>query len=303
MAEFLSLFPASASTQRLRRQVIRLAQTAAALPDPAPEPDQQRVWQYRDSQPTVEDVLAALPKYRFPGVMRGRRDAFLVVLLGTLGMPRTEARRLRPAAITLGATITINGRAIPTSADPVRCAACAVTRWLRIVGPTWIGLRGDVRQLLDPTTSTLNTHDCERPVPGDWRRAEQQLLPLEVHGWARTGVALSGRSMTAIVPRRRAAAAADQPPEVIGPVARPRSRFDALTLQETYDELGDTDAAVDAALARLQAISDDVRALGDVLDDVAAQHRPSRDRVTCGRRYRAQSQASPRSRRTPDSHG
>lgn len=44
-----------------------------------------------------------------------------------------------------------------------------------------------------------------------------------------------------------------------------------MTLQETYVELGETDAAVDAALARLQALYDDATGLGQALDYAATR--------------------------------
>uniref|UniRef100_UPI001C712449 hypothetical protein n=1 Tax=Curtobacterium sp. ME12 TaxID=2744253 RepID=UPI001C712449 len=119
----------------------------------------------------------------------------------------------------------------------------------------------------------LDRHDCEQPVAGDWRRAEQLLLPLDVHGWARTGVSLSGRSMTSIIPSRRAAAAGDRIVETLGALSRRPSRFDALTLQETYAELGSTDDAVDDALTRLATILNDAQALGADLQQAATTPR------------------------------
>lgn len=215
-------------------------------------------------------MLAAIPKYRYPVGLRGRRDAFLIVLLGVLYLTREQARTITPADVAVTSIVRIRGHVVPSSDDPTSCAACAVTRWLRIVGPVWTGFRGDVTRLLDPTKGTLDRHDCEQSIPGEWRRAEQLLLPLDVYGWARIGVTLSGRSMTSIVPSRRAAAQGVPVPEPLGPVTRIPSRFDAMTLQETYVELGETDAAVDAPLARLQALYDDATSLGQALDDAAA---------------------------------
>lgn len=197
-------------------------------------------------------VLAVIQKYRYPVGLRGRRDAFLTVLLGTLHLTRKQARTITPADVAVTSIVRIRGDVVPSADDPV---SCAVTRWLRIVGPVWSGFRGDVIRLLDPTKGNLDRHDCEQAVPGEWRRAEQLLLPLDVHGWARTGVALSGRSMTSLIPSRRAAAADGPPPrDILSVVERRPSRFDTLTLQETYVELGATEAAVDTALARLAAI-------------------------------------------------
>jgi len=271
--QFLTRFPGSRSTQRLRRHAIRTRHLEAGLPDPIPMVE-ARVWPRLEApdQAAVEEVLAVIPKYRYPIGLRGRRDAFLIVLLGVLRLTREQARAITPTDVAVTSIVRIRGHVVPSSDDPVSCAACAVTRWLRIVGPVWTGFRGEVVRLLDPTRGTLDRHDCEQPVPGEWHRAKQLLLPLDVHGWARAGVAMSGRSMTRIVPTRRASAVADGPTaEVVGAVARQPSRFDGLSLQETNSELGATDAAVDAALARLAEVWGDARVLGADLEQAASE--------------------------------
>lgn len=271
IGQFLTLFPGSASTQRLRRHTIRAHHLKAGLPDPIPTVE-ARVWPRPEApdHAAVGAVLAAIPKYRYPIGLRGRRDAFLIVLLGVLHLTREQARAITPADVAVTSIIRIRGHVVPSSDDPTSCAACAVTRWLRIVGPLWTGFRGDVIRLLDPTRGNLGRHDCEQPVPGEWRRAEQLLLPLDVHGWARTGASLSGRSMTSIIPSRRAAAAGDPIVESLGAVSRRPSRFDALTLQETYTQLGSTDDAVNDALTRLATILNDAQALGADLQQAAS---------------------------------
>lgn len=262
VAQFLTRFPAGASTQRLRRRAIRAHHLAAGLADPIPTVP-PRVWPRPEApdHTAVGEVLAVIPKYRYPIGLRGRRDAFLIDLLGVLRLTRQQAQAITADDVAVTSIVRIRGTVVPSADDPAACAACAVTRWLRIVGPVWAGFRGDVIGVLDPTKGNLNQHDCEQPLPGQWRRAEQLLLPLDVHGWARTGVTLSGRSMTSIIPTRRAAAAHETDREVVGPMVRPPSRFAQLTLQETYDELGAVDATADEILARITALWRDARAL------------------------------------------
>jgi hypothetical protein len=269
--QFLKQFPGAASTQRLRRHAIRTQHLAAGFPDPVPTV-QTRVWPRLEApnSAAVGEVLAGISKYRYPIGLRGRRDAFLIVLLGVLHLTREEARTITPDDVAVTSIVRIRGHVVPSSNDPASCAACAVTRWLRVVGPVWTGFRGDVIRLLDPTKGNLDRHDCEQPVPGEWRRAEQLLLPLDVHGWARTGVTLSGRSMTSIVPTRCVAAAHGTDREVVGPVARAASRFAGLTLQETYAELGAADAAADDVLARITALWHDARTLDAALEPFAS---------------------------------
>ncbi|QKS12729.1 hypothetical protein HUN58_15015 [Curtobacterium sp. Csp1] len=76
--------------------------------------------------------------------------------------------------------------------------------------------------------------------------------------------------MTSIIPSRRAAAADGPIVETLGVVARQTSRFDGLSLQETYTELGCTDAAVDVALTRIAAVLNDAQALDADLLHAAA---------------------------------
>ncbi|MBO9041535.1 hypothetical protein [Curtobacterium flaccumfaciens] len=272
VAQFLTRFPGGASTQRLRRRAIRAHHLAAGLADPIPTVP-ARVWPRPDApdHTAVGEVLAVIPKYRYPIGLRGRRDAFLIVLLGVLHLTRQQAQAIMADDVAVTSIVRIRGTVVPSADDPAACPACAVTRWLRIVGLVWAGFRGDVIGLLDPTKGNLDQHDCEQPLPGQWRRAEQLLLPLDVHGWARTGVTLSGRSMTSIIPTRRAATAHETDREAVGPIVRQPSRFAQLTLQETYDELGAADATADDILSRITALWRDARAL-DAAFELNPQH-------------------------------
>ncbi|MCS6563653.1 hypothetical protein N8D74_17560 (plasmid) [Curtobacterium flaccumfaciens] len=272
--QFLTQFPGAASTQRLRRRAIRAHHLAAGHLNPLPVIE-DRVWprpSLTDAEAdAVGEVLAAIPKYRYPIGLRGRRDAFLIVLLGVLRLTRQQAQAITADDVAVTSIVRIRGTVVPSADDPAACAACAVTRWLRIVGLVWAGFRGDVIGLLDPTKGNLDQHDCEQPLPGQWRRAEQLLLPLDVHGWARTGLTLSSRSMTSIISSRRAAAAAHETDrEAVGPVVRQPYRFAQLTLQETYDELGAVDATADEILARITALWSDARALDAAFESSAS---------------------------------
>ncbi len=77
--------------------------------------------------------------------------------------------------------------------------------------------------------------------------------------------------MTSIIPSRRAVAADGPTAEVVGAVARQPTRFDGLSLQETYAELGAMEAAVDAALARLATVWGDARTLDTDLEQAASK--------------------------------
>ncbi|MCX2846855.1 MmyB family transcriptional regulator [Curtobacterium flaccumfaciens] len=212
-----------------------------------------------------ERALAKIPKYRHPVGLRGRRDAFLVVLVGFLQLSRQEARRLSPLAIELGSIVKIRGRVIPSNDNPVTCLACAVTRWLRVAGNAYLGHRAETRGLLDSTKADLTKHDCGQPVTEQWRRATELLVPLDTYGWVRTGVPLSNRSITSIIPTRRRSSGFV---EDVGPHTRKQSQFDDLSVAETYRAAGALEAKAAAMFARSAEVLAEAHLLGVAIDDL-----------------------------------
>lgn len=228
-------------------------------------PPADRVWKGDASIADVERALAEIPKYRHPVGLRGRRDAFLVVLVGFLQLSRREARSITPGLIELGSIVKIHGRVIPSNDDPATCLACAVTRWLRVVGNAYLGHRVETRTLLDSTKADLTEHDCARPFTEQWRRATELLVPLDTYGWARTGVRLSKRSITSIIPTRRRTTGFV---EDVGRHTRKPSQFDDLSATDTYRAAGDLEAKADAAFIRSAEALAEARRLGMAIDDL-----------------------------------
>jgi hypothetical protein len=263
---FLLAFPGSRSQQRLRRQAIATAHERAGEASPIVPPDTHTVWRADRQLADVEHALAEIPKYRHPVGLRGRRDAFLVVLVGYLRLSREQARAVDVSDVELTSIVKIRGRVIPMGDDPVTCLACAVTRWLRVAGNAYRGFRAETRSLLDPTKADLAIHDCARPMTEPWRTAEQLLLPLDTYGWARTGVPLSKRSITLIVPARRAAAPGFV--ETVGPATRKPSRFDDLSVAETYKAAGELEVRAAAAAARAAEVLAEAHRLGLDIGDL-----------------------------------
>lgn len=243
----------------------RGADTGAAPNPSAGVPPTLRVWKGESSVAEVERALAEIPKYRHPVGLRGRRDAFLVVLVGFLRLSREEARAISPTSIELGSIVKICGRVVPSNDDPVTCLACAVTRWLRVVGNAYLGHQHETRSLLDSTKADLSVHDCSRPVTEPWRRAATMLLSLDVYGWTRPDVPLSKRSITAIVPALRDASGFV---EDVGPHTRKPSRFDGLSAAETYREAGELEVKAAAAFARSAEVLAEAHRLGLAIDDL-----------------------------------
>jgi len=86
-------------------------------------------------------MIAACATRGWPAGFSGRRDAFLIVATEVLGYPHAAARDLRPTEITFPASepdgetvLRIEGRAVSAGDDPRTCPACAVVRWLDILG-------------------------------------------------------------------------------------------------------------------------------------------------------------------------
>jgi hypothetical protein len=94
-----------------------------------------RVWPRPEGphHTAVGEVLAAIRKHRYPVVLRGRRDAFLTVLLGTvllgtLHLTREQAQTIAPDDGVVMGIVRIGGRVVSSSGDSAVCAACEVTR-------------------------------------------------------------------------------------------------------------------------------------------------------------------------------
>ena len=98
---FLEAFPAARSTQVARLAVILRVHDDAGLVVKAPRltglPD--TVWAPRPGLLDPEGALMQVPRYRFPTGLVGRRDGFLIVLTGTLGLTRGQAREVAPTDI------------------------------------------------------------------------------------------------------------------------------------------------------------------------------------------------------------
>ena len=135
-------------------------------------------------------MIAACPTRGWPTGFTGRRDAFLIVLTETLGYPHRVARELRRPDITVDAADdearpVIAGEAVPSSDDPRTCPACAVVRWLEVLGIADGLGRGSARMALvaadAPTVTSAHQHVPSEP--SRWRGAAVLLPAIDRHGW------------------------------------------------------------------------------------------------------------------------
>ncbi|ALL79492.1 hypothetical protein AD006_30075 (plasmid) [Pseudonocardia sp. EC080610-09] len=216
-------------------------------------------------------MIAACPTRGWPHGLHGRRDAFLVVLTVALALPYSAARDLTPAAVVVDTTtdlpmggdvdevVTIAGQAVPTAADPRACPACAVVRWLDILG-TLDGLgRGSARMDLvaahAPTTDAPHTHQTRGSRR--WRAAATLLPAVDQHGWLDDYRPITARTIRA----RLARAAARSTHYVAEEMALPKPAGILSTSPDAKPLPTITTPALDQVLAVLDSVSDDADAL------------------------------------------
>ena len=202
VTEFLRAVPGRASTDHRRLQAIRRAHQHARAELPIDMPERASTLRSGSGWVSVTRALAQLPTLRFPVGFRGRRDGWLLVLLGELGLSRREALSVTEADVHLYPELHIAGRPVSRSAAAEECPACAVYRWLRVVGPAESGRRQEVRVMLDPNGVDDTTHDCGVGLDGSWREADVLAPAIDRYGFV-SGVALSRESVSDIMRTRQ----------------------------------------------------------------------------------------------------
>jgi len=269
---FLTTLPARPATLARRVRAIATAHRHAGhllnRPDigpAAPAPPVQRRPRWPDPGP----MIAACPTRGWPHGLHGRRDAFLVVLTVGLALSYPAARALTPAAVVVDTTtdpptggavddvVAIAGQVVPTDVDPRACPACAVVRWLDILG-TLDGLgRGSARMDLvaahAPTHDTPHTH---RPrAPHRWRGAATLLPAIDQHGWLDDYRPITARTIRTRLARAAARSTHSVAEEAVLPPGIPSASPNASSLPTPARP------ALDEVLAVLDSVADDADAL------------------------------------------
>jgi len=227
-------------------------------------------------------LIAACPTRGWATGLTGRRDAFLIVLTESLGYTHRGTRGLRPADITVpspnsagGAVPSLAGRVVPSGGDPRSCPACAVVRWLDILGAADGLGRGSARTALAaadaPTPASPHQHNPTEPAR--WRAAAVLLPAIDRHGWLDDYRPLSTRTI-----RTRLALAAG------------RADTDDLLTEPPDTPLAATDPAaptaptgparpvpeLDEVLTLLDDLAEDADALNTRIQALLDDHHPSR---------------------------
>jgi hypothetical protein len=199
-------------------------------------------------------ALAQLPRYRFPTGLTGRRDGFLIVLTGVLGLTREQARHVTAEDIDVApGTVTILGRDVPAAEVAGECPRCAVAGWLGVIAPHYERLRGSYLPLLDPTTAMPDVHVCEGSTGDLWRDGVALLPSIDRTGAVGTGGPLSSRAITSIIAARRVPTGRV---EKTGPLLTGHGRYQAATSSElaaAQDDILDQVDEVNRHLERLLA--------------------------------------------------
>lgn len=260
--EFLAAFPVAPKTQVNRDRAIRneLRRLGRTLEPRMPgKPTAQSLIRTGARYAPVDVALTQLPRTRRVTGLRGRRDAWLLVLIGVLRLTRRETQAIAADDVDLSAGIRVRGQFVPTGPDPLTCPACAVTRWLRVAGVYGVGFRTYAFELVDPESALTDEHDCETPVDDEWLSAPQLLPAIDQHGWFRDAP-LSMRSISAISARVQvrtgAVAQAWEPFEATG-------RFKDATSAELVEAQDAVDARAAELLQRSKALLGDMAGLLD----------------------------------------
>lgn len=261
------LIACPAPSRRARRARIRAVltvtsgdeQTRTALLPAPPAPD--RVIRDGEQWLSVNETLAALDPNGWPAGAVARRDAWLIVLLGPLGMTRNEALALTPATVDVpqegtGGWPVIAGIDVPFHADPALCSACVAVRWLRVLAAGVDGGRRNVEWEIAADSARGFGHRCGDGVPTGWVSAQSLAPSIDRHGWL--GPTLTRRSVTAIVSARQRAytSLAAETSE-----SRERHTSAAMGTRPAPDPMLDDaldrlDAALDAAMSRMAGVLD-----------------------------------------------
>jgi len=282
LGNFIDAFPAPIETQKRRTRAIRKALRLHQIPQLSTDTQgdaavqNSRALRVGPAWASVSRALAEVPKYHHPKhfdvAVRGRRDGWLLVLIGVLRFTRNEARELSQSNIQLFPHLAIAGRSVPKIEPIAQCPACAVTRWLRITGAASFGFVNEVRETLDPNTLTnkgstlLNApvHDCIVELDELWRQANTLLPAVDQHGWV-SSAPMSIRSVSAAMANRQGLDAITERRVMPRPDREQISRFANATMNELAQAYDDVDQMATIALSRLNSITNDGDAMLDYL--------------------------------------
>ena len=259
LSRFLLEVPASPAVAKRRLRAINAAHMALGFAAPS---EHLNPPVSRFDSGLVAATMGGISVGGWPAGVVGRRDAALVALICVGGFSRRQVRALRAAAD--------QAPVLPPGAEPGRCPACAVSRWLRVhalaAAAGWRAARGELADLGEVPAGDEVVHDCARPIrwpdkPGRW----PMFSAIDRHGWVNEAVPLSVRSITTVVAcrldegERRCGSAGvsdlrDGPPHVQGTSPGGNHLHGLQARREASRRLGELEEMIDAADAYAEAI-------------------------------------------------
>lgn len=252
---FLEAFPAPIDAQGRRVRAIRKAHERAGAPLALPTSQWPSVMREGARWAPLPRALAQLPTFQhrknFQTALRARRDGWLLVLTGVVGLSRHQAREIVQQDVVLFPQLAIKGIPIPKTDPAAECPACAVTRWLRVAGAASFGWWIEIKELVSPEGVDEALHDCLVGLDGAWRTATTLLPAIDRHGWV-AGDPMSTRAISSTMAYRQSlgtvAEISRRAPTVV------TGRFANATMNELADAYDDVDQRAAALLLRLNEI-------------------------------------------------
>jgi hypothetical protein len=248
---FTDALSCSASTLRRLTRAISLR----ALPQTPRETACAPAWDVDRPLLSVGESLRRCPSAGWPEAYRGRRDAWLLVLLsptdtGGRGLSRSQAVNLQPADVSLD---------FATHDDPARCPKCVAVRWLHVVGLEHRWSRSTVRSHL-ATVNVFPQHVCDQQPDEQWRSAWTLAPAIDRHGWPTDWRPMTPRAVTEVLRRRRDSAAplVSLPPTPAQKDPAPERVRDHTATALDLDVVA---RSADAVNARVKALLDDTENL------------------------------------------
>ena len=256
---FLAELPVASGTQVRRLRAIRRGLAAAGSELDIPHRPVASTIRRGAGWADVRRALAQLPTTRYPYGLRGRRDGWVLVLIGELGLTRRQALAVTGDDVVLFPALTVAGRPVGRAVTAAECPACAVTRWLRVLGPAGRGWRGEVRDLLDPAAAAnVDVHDCGSGLDGVWRQAPTLTPAIDRHGWLAEVRTVSLVTASTIMAQRQRLSGL---PERFVARVENTGRFAGATRTELAEAYDDVDEQLARLLERSAAILSDSEGL------------------------------------------
>lgn len=257
IATFLSAFPTTIAAQGRRVRAIRRAHELAREHLDLPGHERPRALRDGDEWAPLPRALAQLTPYQHPKnfevALRARRDGWLLVLIGLVGISREAARRTVGDDVRLLGGISVRDVDVPRAEPAGECPACAVTRWLRIATPAIYGFQTEIKEAVSPLGVHEGDHDCTTPLyDGTWRTLATLLPAIDRHGWV-TSDPMSTRAIsTTMRLRQTPGQTSTTSSRIVYPVAT--GRFADASTQDLADAYTDVDERAAALLLRLEQL-------------------------------------------------